>query len=141
MHDSKLQSMSNSLLTQELLRKITRRLSGREDCKGVEYCLGIGVHVEGSPINLSDENSVEDYIFFSPDVYVYRDKKHRKSKDLFRIVDFILYKYYEEDLVKGRDSKGQLLVDTSKLVKGLYRYQISIDGRRRKWICYNSLLR
>ena len=87
----------------------------------------------------SDElKNHEDYIYFDPDIYVYRDRKHRKDVDLFRVVDLILHKYYEDELIKGRDEYGNLKVDTSKLVKGVYKYQISMDGKRRRWIWYKS---
>lgn len=129
--------MTNSVRTQQLLRRITRRLSGREDCRQVEYLIGIGVPVTPNTFNSEDElKHSEDYIYFDPDVYVYRDSKHRKDVDLFRVVDLILHKYYEDELVKGRDEYGNLKVDTSKLVKGVYKYQISMDGKRRRWIWY-----
>ena len=128
-------SMSKELLTQQFLKQISRRLSGRRDCKSVEYVVGIGVPITGSQISLSSMNKPEDYVYFVPDICVYRDKNHRKEKDIFRVVDLILHKYHD-DLVEGRDEYGNLRVDTSKLVKGVYKYQISMDGKRRRWIWY-----
>lgn len=133
--------MTNSVRTQQFLKRITRRLSGREDCRHVEYLIGIGVPVKPHIYTSDELKKHEDYIYFDPDVYVYKDNKHRKDVDLFRIVDLILHKYYENELVKGRDEYGNLKVDTSKLVKGVYKYQISMDGKRRRWIRYNPYLR
>lgn len=135
---TKIRPMSDMILTQQFLKKITRRLSGREDCRGVEYLIGIGVPIEEYQLSLRNTINPEDYIYFYPDIYVYRDNKHRKDIDLFRVVDLILHKYYEKELVKGRDEFGDLQVDTSKLVRGVYKYQISVDGKRRRWVRYRG---
>ena len=122
-----------SKLTKDFVNRISSRLSGRVDCSRVEFLVGIGCHVEDSPIKLTDNTKEVDYIYFHPDIYVYRDLHHRKDVDLFRVTDLICHKYFPE-LVVGRDDFGQLKVDTSKLSRGIYKYQLSVDGRKRRWI-------
>lgn len=127
--------MTNSSRTQLLLRMVARRLSGREDCKQIQFQVGIGELIpQDNPGRfLIPDDVASNYIFFSPDTIVFRDMYHRKDRDKFRVVDLVLHKYFPE-LVNGRDDKGNLLVNTSKLVKGVYQYQLSVDGKRRRWI-------
>jgi len=127
--------MTNSMRTQQFLRFIAKRLSGREDCKQVEFRIGIGELIpEDNPVRfLIPSDVAKNYIFFQPDTIVFRDMHHRSGRDKFRIVDLILHKYFPE-LIKGQDDLGNLIVDTSKLVKGVYIYQKSYDGSRRRWV-------
>lgn len=124
---------SESIRTQKFLRQLARRLSGRLDCNRVEYLVGIGYEVSNSGIKIAEDNEESDYIYFNPDIYVYRDLHHRKDTDLFRITDLICHKYFPE-IVIDRDEFGQLKVDTSMLVRGVYKYQLSVDGKRRRWV-------
>lgn len=117
-------------LTQKFLKAISRRLSGRVDCYRLEYTIGIGCDLPGSGIKYDNE---ADYIFFRPDIYVYKDLHHRKDTDLFKVVDLICHKHFPE-LILERDDYGQLKIDTSKLSRGIYKYQISFDGKRRRWV-------
>lgn len=120
-------------LTQKFLRAIARRLSGRVECHRVEYLLGIGQQIASSDIIVPNTGEESDYVYFLPNVYTYRDTHHRSDQDLYRVADLILHKYFP-DLVLGRDDYGQLKVDTSKLVQGTYKYQLSVDGKRRRWV-------
>lgn len=131
--------MNTSRNTQQFLRYLSRRLSGREDCKKVEFIVGIG-------FKLDDEGKIcppgvldPSYISFCPKVDVYRDKHHRKEIDLNNIVDHIVKKYYS-DLILGYDLMGKTLIDTSKFLKGVYQYQLSIDGKRRRWVRRNEFV-
>lgn len=124
---------AKSKLTQKFLRKLAQRLSTRNDCIRTEYLLGIGYPILGSDIKVSNVDCASDYIYFNPDIFVYRDIHHRKDTDLFRVADLICHKYFPE-IVLGRDEYGQLKVDTSKLVKGVYKYQLSVDRKRRRWM-------
>ena len=131
--------MTDSVRTQQFLRHITRRLSGREDCKRVEFMIGIGYRFPGSDKVTSPHIFDDRYIFFHPVVDVYKDKHHRKDIDLNGIIDHVIYKYYP-DLILGYDLLGNILVDTSKLVRGVYQYQLSVDGRRRRWVRRNEFV-
>ncbi len=119
--------------TQKFLRSISRRLSGRSDCTRVEFLVGIGYPLDDSKVLLDGTDSESDYIYVVPDIQVYRDLHHRSDKDLFRISDFICYKYFPE-IVIDRNKYGYLKVDTSQLVKGVFKYQLSFYGTRRRWI-------
>ena len=127
--------MTNSVRTQKFLRLVARRLSGREDCKQVEFQIGIGALIpQDNPGRfLIPDSLAANYIFFAPDTFVYKDMYHRSGKDRFRVVDLVLNKNFPE-LVLGRDDLGNLRVDTSQLVKGVYKYQKSYDGKRRRWV-------
>ena len=122
-----------SIRTQKLLSKVSRRLSGRAECAKVEFILSIGYKLKDPGAKHPVAISESSYIYFYPDVYVYRDKHHRKDKDLYRITDFICHKYFPE-IVIDRDKYGQLKIDTAQLVSGVYKYQLSVDGKRRRWV-------
>lgn len=123
--------------TQEFLVKVSQRLSGRSECAGKEYLLGIGVKLRFSDFQIpKSESTVSQYIDFLPNINTYRDNKHRKDKDLFRVTDWVLHRFFS-DLILGRDEYGQLKVDTSKFINGVYKYQRSMDGKRRRWISYS----
>ena len=77
--------------TQVLLRKISRRLSGRVDCKGKEYTLCIGVPPRYS---YEDPHKYINRIIFDPSTFVYKDTHHRKDTDLQDIVNHIFTKYF-----------------------------------------------
>lgn len=109
--------------TKELLRHVSQRLSGREDCKQLEYEVEIG----------------QNQVRFHPDIYTYRDMHHRSDKDRFRVADLILHKYYSQYIIM-RDIEGNLLIDTSGFLEGIYRYQLSVKGKRRRWINTKSLI-
>lgn len=90
--------------TEFLLKSIAERLSGREDCKKVPFRVII------------DHNGVR----MNPIIMVYRNRYNRKETDKMDIVSFV----------------HQYKMQSAKLtgfVFGIYEYQLSPDGRRRKW--------
>ena len=115
---------SNSQRTKKFLQLVAQRLSSRSDCKKVEFIIDIGV-------------TKSNCIIFTPDVYVYTDKYHRSDKDYSRITDFILHKYFDE-IVKGRDEFGNLIVWTLQFSEGIYKYQLSSNGKKRRWVKVTS---
>lgn len=132
--------MKNSQRTQQFLRHLTRRLSGREDCKQVEFKIGIGVRFLESTKITAPKIDDSRYIFFEPHINVYKDMYHRKDIDLRNIVDHIIQKYYSE-LILGWDTLGNTLIDTSEFVQGVYKYQLSVTGNRRRWVRVDSRYR
>lgn len=90
--------------TEFLLRSISSRLSGREDCRKVNYQVII------------DHNGVR----MNPLVYVFPNRYKRKESDQMDIVSFI-HEY---------KMRGALL---SNFVFGTYEYELTLDGKRRKW--------
>lgn len=94
----------NGKQTEFLLRSISERLSGREDCRNVNYKVTI------------NHNGVS----MEPLVYVYKNRYQRKETDKLDIVSFV-HKY---------KMNGAVL---SNFVFGTYQYQSTLDGKRRKW--------
>ena len=95
----------NGRQTEYLLRCIANRLSGREDCKHLQYKVSINI------------NGVS----MEPLVYVYKNRYKRQETDKLDIVSF----------VHDYRMNGAKLSD---FVFGTYQYQMSSDGKRRKWI-------
>ena len=101
--------MTNSKRTQLLLQALARRLSGREDCKQIQFQIGIGTLIpDDNPVRfLIPEAVAKNYIFFQPDLFVYRDMHHRKDIDKFRPADLVILKYFPE-LNLGPDDQGKI---------------------------------
>ena len=96
--------MINAKKTEEFLKNISQRLSGRDDCKKVSYRVTIditGVHM-------------------NPIVQVYPNRHRRKDTDKMDIVSFV----HEYRMPK---------VKLDELVFGEYEYQFSSDQKSRKW--------
>lgn len=90
--------------TEFLLKAIARRLSGREDCKKLTYRVKI------------DHNGVR----MEPLVFVWPNRYNRRDADKLDIVSFVHKKWM----------KGAKLSD---FVFGTYEYQLSVDGKKRRW--------
>lgn len=90
--------------TEFLLKSISSRLSGREDCRGVKYKVTI------------DHNGVT----MDPLIYVYKNRYSRKEVDKLDIVSFV-HQYR---------MRGALL---SNFVFGTYEYELSSEGKKRRW--------
>ena len=94
----------NGQQTEFLLKSIAERLSGREDCRKINYKVTI------------NNNGVK----MDPLVYVYKDRYSRKEIDLLDIVAYVHIK-------KMRGAK------LSGFVFGTYEYQLSASGKKRRW--------
>lgn len=91
-------------ITAEFLNCISSRLAGRDDCKKTTYTVTI------------NHNGVT----MSPMVSVYPDRYHRKEGDKMNVVQFVHhYKMTSATL--------------DQFVFGTYQYQLSVDGKRRRW--------
>lgn len=90
--------------TEYLLRAIAERLSGREDCRKVCYRVTI------------DHNGV----LMTPHVEVFPNRYHRQESDKVDVVSYV--HHYK--------MPNAILPD---FVFGTYEYQLSVDGKRRKW--------
>ena len=96
--------MTNAKQTELLLKHISQRLSGRDDCKKITYEVII------------DDNGVSMCPLFK----VYRDRYHRKEQDKTDIISYV-HNYRMPD------------VRLDEFVKGTYEYQLSNDGKYRRW--------
>ena len=71
--------------TAEMLQRISRRLSGRDDCKNVEFVITI------------DFNKMS----MSPLVYVFPDTHHRAEVNKMLVTDYILQQMPKYSLTSG----------------------------------------
>ena len=90
--------------TERLLRLVADRLSGREDCKKVQFKVTI------------DHNGVS----MVPLVYVFPNRYRRCEKDKIDIISYV-HRYK----LKG--------VALSDFIFGTYEYQL-VNNKRRRWI-------
>lgn len=103
-----------STRTKKLLICISRHLSGRKDCRQVEYV----VHI--------DE---ESFITCLPNVHVFPDRHDRSKFSRSTIISHCITHHFQELL-----KYPEFGVDTDKLVTGTYKYQLSANKKRRRWI-------
>lgn len=97
-------SEPNGKQTEFLLNSISTRLSGREDCKGLQYKVTI------------NHNGVS----MIPYVEIFPNRYNRKEGDKIDIISWVhLYKM-----------RNALL---SNFVFGVYEYQLSAEGKQRRW--------
>lgn len=90
--------------TEFLLKSIADRLAAREDCRKVCYRVTIN----------------HDGVVMTPHIEVFPNRYHRREADKIDVVSYVhTYKM-----------PNALLSD---FVFGTYEYQLSVDGRRRKW--------
>lgn len=112
--------------TENLLKAISERLSGRDDCKKIEYMAMV------MPVKQND--AVYYTICFYPDIMVYPDRYHKKKTDLLPIVQYVAHKHFSDILYKQEGALGPTCFVENSLVTGTYKYKLSADGKRRRWI-------
>lgn len=95
--------------TQQLLYLISSHLSGRKECRGVEYIVEIHKHGQRSAYALK----------LTPDIYIYPDRKTRKAGTAESVLQHI-FMYH-------------LNVKQVHLAAGTYKYMLSASGKCRKW--------
>ena len=130
-------------ITKEFLLAISDRLSGRADCKSVEYIVAIGIEDKAlldkynipSGHILDSMNPPDGYfdniVIFSPYRLVYPNRYRRQEKDKMNILSLISWRF--TGLFNGLDDVGNLIVNPGYLTSGIYQYVLSVDGRRRRW--------
>ena len=91
--------------TAEFLNKISRRLSSRDDCKGVEF-----------EVKISKEE-----LSMKPLIYVFPDTHHRADIDKMSILNFIIH--------SSNRREQRLTEGTYK-----YQYANPITRRKRRWV-------
>jgi len=126
-------------LTQKFLKCISDHLSGRPECRKLEYRVAIGVQDPKMPSQVTFDElvnpdyNVKDHIYFYPPIDVYPSTHNRKKSDLQSILHHAIFKHYADELF-DKSVDGSIYVKTDKLVPGVYIYQLSMNGKRRRWI-------
>lgn len=90
--------------TEFLLKAIADRLSGRDDCRKV--CYKVKINHQG--------------VVMTPHVEVFPNRYHRQESDKIDIVSYVHQYKMPNAMLSG-------------FVFGTYEYQLSVDGKRRKW--------
>jgi len=117
-----LPNLTNAELTKQVLTCISSHLSSRGDCKGVKYEVEIG------------PENYQNLVLFTPTrIKVFPNRYRRCKRDKVTIISHV-FKEHFPDLLIETDDGFNTYVDTSKLVRGVYEYQPSIDNKRRRWI-------
>ena len=96
--------MINAKPTEDLLKSISQRLAGREDCKKIVYQISI------------DKDGIHMY----PIVNVFPNRYNRKEVDKIDVITYV-HEYRLPEL------------KLDELVFGRYEYQLSSDGKKRRW--------
>ena len=106
-----------SKTTEHFLRLIAQHLSSRVDCKGIEYVVKMG-----------------DDVCMCPPKYVYTDRHHRSCADSKPVAEHVLRYHMPEIFIKKSINNMEVLVDKDKIIPGTYKYQMSFDKKKRRWI-------
>ena len=101
-----LASENKSKCTQRLLKAVSDRLSGRDDCKGLTYLVDI---------------SIKNGVVMNPLIYVYPNKHRRAEADKIDIISFV-HRYKLQDL------------SLDQLEFGTYEYRPIGQTQKRRWI-------
>ena len=109
-------------LTKKVLKSISRHLSGREDCKDLEY----SVHI------FHDNKTGDDVVEVSPYISVFPNTFHRKETDKRGVAYHVIYTHFPE--IYAQSSTSVVQIKSNSLVRGSYVYRRYKLTRRRKWI-------
>ena len=106
--------------TLQLLQKVSKRLSGRDDCRFKEYQVTIHKEEELSKVSLN------------PNVDVFPDSHRRKQLDKVSVLRWA----FNDDVLSGNayEEYGTIVIKNATYSPGLYVYKLSVDNKRRKWM-------
>lgn len=106
--------------TLQLLQKVSKRLSGRDDCRFKEYQVTIHKEEELSKVSLN------------PNVDVFPDSHRRKQADKVSVLRWA----FNDDVLSGNayEEYGTIVIKNATYSPGLYVYKLSVDNKRRKWM-------
>lgn len=107
--------------TRDFLSEIAKHASNRSEMKDVEY----KVLIMPAPPEEIFYVAVVD-----PEVKCFRDIHSRKPADQNMIEDHVV-KYHLPHLIHHIDNYGNIFMEN--VVPGMYQYQRSITGKRRRW--------
>ncbi len=103
--DEALSNQNKSKVTQDLLKGISDRLSGRTDCANLTYTVDISV--KG--------------VAMTPLIYVYPDKHRRMPSDKLDIISYV-HRYKFQDIM------------LDQLEFGTYIYATNEYSKKRRWM-------
>ena len=106
--------------TLQLLQKVSKRLSGRDDCRFKEYQVTIHKEEELSKVSLN------------PNVDVFPDSHRRKQSDKVSVLRWA----FNDAVLSGNayEEYGTVVIKNATYSPGLYVYKLSVDNKRRKWM-------
>ena len=106
--------------TLQLLQKVSKRLSGRDDCRFKEYQVTIHKEEELSKVSLN------------PNVDVFPDSHRRKQSDKGSVLRWA----FKDDVLSGNayEECGTIVIKNATYSPGLYVYKLSVDNKKRKWM-------
>lgn len=107
--------------TKQFLQSISRHLSGREDCRGLEYKV----------IIRHEDTSGDDIVEVSPYITVFPNTFNRKETDRRSIAHHVLIHHFPDILQKSNSNIAH--VTSGMLVHGEYIYKKYQLTSRRKW--------
>lgn len=108
--------------TVQLLSAVAERLSGRQNCRQVEYVVYVGTM-----------DGFENQIIFYPYREVYPDIHHRQKTDLRDIVDHVVRTKFADTVYAQHDAYGHICFLEGSLTRGTYKYELSVDKKKRRW--------
>ena len=113
--------------TIEFLNEIAKHASNRSEMKDVEYKVLI---MPAPPEEVFYVSVINPY------VKCYKDVHSRKPADQSIIDDHVL-KYHLSNLIDHIDNNGNIFM--KDVVPGMYQYQKSVTGKRRRWARVESI--
>lgn len=130
-------------LTLLLLHSISSRLSGRTDCKDIEYKVAIGVDdpdvLSKFGFKVSEFLDGVNYPEFAgytvritPNIEVFPDIHSRKSEMRLSVLRFIIINKFSDHVV-SHDELDEFILDRKSFTKGVYSYNKSFFGGKRRW--------
>ena len=120
--------------TVDVLKCISDHLSGRKDCRQIEYTVYIGVADDEHErqLTLAEVTNIEHKVFFYPKRAVYPDRFHRNKSDAQDIITHVIKDHFP-DLYDGEDFNS-VCIKSDVLEPGVYMYILSFDKKKRQWI-------
>lgn len=110
-------------LTILLLKYISDHLSGRDDCKGIEYRVAI----------------THDKVIIEPQREVFPSIHKRKQTDKLNVISHVMKSHFSE-YFNYVDEMHETHVKSNAFVEGRYIYKLSADRKQRRWERDESLL-
>lgn len=103
-------------ITLSLLRTIAEHLSGRDDCKGIEYRVSVR----------------NDRIIIDPQRNVFPNTHRRKDTDKLNVISHVMKSHFPE-YFNYIDEMDETHVKSNVFVEGRYIYKLSSDRKQRRW--------